>query len=257
MDADEMYERHAATSGRVIQDARTDAPRDDFVVQTLRERAPRSGPHRIAELSVGDGGLTRQIVRQIPGCFLTGFEISQTRIDSVRASLARLSSVPKGSEPHGGDVPRANFLTCNLDSPFHDLAPDGFHSVVAMDVLEHVFDVFGFIDSCARMLESRGTLILRVPNIAYVKHRLTLLKGGLPVTASWFGPPGTFVAWRDQYGWDGSHLHLFTLSSLTGLLELYGLRVVFVGDPGARLGRLRQLMPGLLCGNLAIVAEKR
>jgi len=243
----EMYERHAHSEGRALPAEDHVSARDAFVVAEL-EKARRSGGNvfRVAELSVGDGGLTRAILRGVAGVDLVGYEISPTRIDMVRQTVERLDNV-------AGSV---RFVECNLDEPFADNEPQRVHAVVAMDIMEHVFDVFNFVASSAALLEMGGTLILRVPNIAYVKRRIELLRGQLPVTSSWFGPAGDFKAWRERYGWDGSHLHYFTDDSLRKLLKQYGLAVRWLGDPGARFEDVRKLAPGLLCGNLAIVAEK-
>jgi hypothetical protein len=76
------------------------------------------------------------------------------------------------------------------------------------------------------------------------------------VTSSWFGPKGDLSAWRAKWGWDGGHLHFFTLPMLRALLLEFGLRPLAWRDPGARFASLRQLSPSLLAGNLAVLAER-
>ena len=122
--------------------------------------------------------------------------------------------------------------------------------------MEHVFDVFNFVAHCGRILRNQGILILRVPNIAYIKHRLNLLAGNLPATASWFGKPGDLTEWRKFWGWDGGHLHLFTIPILVKLLGDYNFNVQLCRDPGTRFEAIRNLYPKLMYSNPVIVAKK-
>lgn len=215
--------------------------RDQYVLgQLRREVATVAGPLHVAELSVGDASLTRHLVR-LHGVALTAVDISQSRLD-------RVTGLPGGS---GVTCVRAN-----LDEEFDLLESERFDVVIALDILEHVFDVFGFVGHCQRVLKPGGRLFLRVPNVAYVKRRIELVTGRLPITASWFGEPGDLSGWRQTWGWDGGHLHYFTLASLSELLRSSGLDVIEVSDPGTRLQSLRRLVPGLLCGNLMLYAQR-
>lgn len=244
----DMYERHAAHQARVVPADEPVSRRDAFIISELQKARPQDpeAGFRVVELSVGEGELTRAILRELAGVDLLACDISSTRIDSLRRSIAELPGL-QGS---------ATFAECNLDEPFGGDAPGTARVVVAMDIMEHVFDVFHFVANIAELLQMGGRLILRVPNIAYARRRAELLRGVLPVTSSWFGPAGDYGAWRERYGWDGSHLHYFTDDSLTQLLGQYGLTVRWRGDPGTRFEDLRRLAPGLLCGNLMVVAEK-
>jgi hypothetical protein len=84
-----------------------------------------------------------------------------------------------------------------------------------------VFDVIGFEQNCHRVLKPSGQLYLRVPNIAYIKHRLDLLHGQLPVTVSLFGLLGDLSAWCNLYGRDCGHLHLVTILQRDDMDENY------------------------------------
>lgn len=219
--------------------------RDRFVLNELRE----FGASRlldVVEMSVGDGRTTLALT-SLDHVRLTCAEISALRISQLREEIAadpRLSCrMPE-------------FVSCNLDTDFGEFASDAFDAVVALDILEHVFDVFGFVSNCHRILRSGGRLYLRVPNVAYVKHRIALLRGRLPVTASWFGTRGDFRAWRETHGWDGGHLHLFTVPSLTQLLRESGFEILSCSDPGATFGQLRKALPNLLFANPLVNAMK-
>lgn len=221
--------------------------RNNHLLSALdRELALHSKP-TIAELSIGDGSLSHALCRAFPSARLTFVDISAPHLSALRVLLARENSMPT-------EAPQ--FVELNFDAEFTRLSDDCYNAVIALDIVEHVFDVFGFINHCRRVLQPAGVLYLRVPNIAYVRHRLSLLFGHLPVTASWFGAPGKLDAWRTTYGWDGGHLHNFTLPTLRRLLSDSGFRVEHIADPGARFARFRGIYPNLFCGNLFVVARR-
>lgn len=142
---------------------------------------------------------------------------------------------------------RIEFMKHDLDNSL-PLAGASFDAVVSLACLEHVFDVYGLLSELRRIMKPGAVLVLQVPNIAYARHRLSLLLGRLPVTAS-----SPELWWRDY--WDGTHLHYFTLASVKMLLAHVGL--VYVGVTGSgRLRPLRAWRPSLLTGDLIVIASK-
>ncbi len=223
--------------------------RNEFIIEYINSAILNSGesPHQIAELSIGDGRLSLALLESISQLELTCLDISSSRLDLVKAMLSHASDLFSA---------RTRFMECNFDTQF-DLMPDAtFDVVIALDIMEHVFDVFNFMEHCSRVLKQQGFFILRVPNVAYIRHRLSLLFGKLPVTASWFGPLGDLTSWKERWGWDGGHLHLFTIPILFGLLRHYGFSVQLIRDPGTRFETLRNLWPTLLYSNPVIIALK-
>jgi cyclopropane fatty-acyl-phospholipid synthase-like methyltransferase len=222
--------------------------RDQFILRGIQRRL-RDGRRNFAaaELSVGEGRLTLSMLRSFPELRLHGIDISHSRLECVR----RLATA------EGGDYSQRLTLTeCNLDTDFEVVGADSYDVAVALDVMEHVLDVFGFVDHCHRILRRDGVLFLRVPNIGYIKHRWRLLFGELPVTASWFGPRGDLSAWKERHGWDGGHLHLFTVPILSRLLTKAGFELEECKDPGARFAAVRNRLPNLLYANPLMVAKK-
>jgi SAM-dependent methyltransferase len=142
----------------------------------------------------------------------------------------------------------ANFVQADvgMSLPLRDGAVD---CLVAMGILEHVFDVYGFVTECRRVIRSAGIVILEVPNVAYVTRRIGLLIGKLPVTSSPYG-------WREGFGWDGGHLHYFTERALCQLLEEGGFRVVRVMASNGLFGAYRNWWVSLLAGNLLVKAVR-
>jgi cyclopropane fatty-acyl-phospholipid synthase-like methyltransferase len=218
-----------------------------LVIDDIRKRFGADRSIEIAELSIGDGRMTAAILAALSNARVTCAEISPTRIEAVRASLCQDPALAPR-------LPR--FVACNFDTDFASLPGAAFDAVIALDIMEHVFDVFAFVTNCRRILKPAGRFYLRVPNIAYVRHRVGLMTGRLPITASWFETPGELTAWRERHGWDGGHLHLFTIPILKRLLTESGLVVDDCRDPGTRFAALRTLWPTLLFANPLIIAHK-
>lgn len=136
----------------------------------------------------------------------------------------------------------------NLDAgalPFPDKM---FDAVTILMVLEHVFDPFTVVEELARVTKPKGYLVINVPNIAYIKHRLGLLVGRLPVTSS-------ANCW-EMREWDGGHIHYFTLERLTWLLQKFGAYKVLQVQSSGKLGPIKRLVPSLLCSDIQLLCCK-
>ena len=221
--------------------------RDKFIIEYLQNLYNQKQELKIAELSIGDGSLSVALLDSLNKIQLTGVDISCTRITEVKKIIEDTFIEPQT---------RVEFYECNFDTQFNILDPNLFDVVIALDIVEHVFDVFGFVDNCYRILKQEGTLLIRVPNVAYIKHRVGLLFGNLPITASWFGDQGNLRVWRDRWGWDGGHLHYFTIPLLYQLLKQSGFQVELCRDPGTQFSSFRDLLPELLYSNPLIIARK-
>jgi 2-polyprenyl-3-methyl-5-hydroxy-6-metoxy-1,4-benzoquinol methylase len=238
----QLYDLHAERDPQTGCDQPSSlAPRERELIEWLQEQLPVRDQLQIVELGCGDGSLSLAMERALSAKVL-GVDLAAANVERARQ--------------RAGNISNLEFRELNLDSELASLASESADVVVGIDVLEHVFDVFGFAANVARILRPGGLAALRVPNIAYVKHRLSLLRGTLPVTSSWFGPSGDYTAWRTRWGWDGGHLHYFTLESLRALLLGAGLQPLGFRDPGARFARVRRFAPALLAGNLAVLARK-
>ena len=222
--------------------------RDEYLINYIVDNFSQSGSNlTIAELSIGDGSLSRALVSSLCNMKLICADISPSRIELLKDSFGP-SDKTSTSE--------VNYIECNFDTQFDLLPTSNFDIVIALDIMEHVFDVFNFIENCNRILNNHGILFLRVPNIAYIRHRAGLFFGKLPITASWFETKGEITAWRERHGWDGGHLHYFTIPRLHELLNCFGFKVIKCRDPGCRFSILRNLIPRLLYSNPLIIAEK-
>ena len=142
-----------------------------------------------------------------------------------------------------------NFLVHDVDKgplPF----PDGhFRTVIATNVLEHVFDVFGLVRELSRVLEIRGTCLLAVPNVSCWRHVVALVNGRVPRTGANEYP------FEETQGWDGQHLHYFTHSELTWLLGRFDI-IPIANLVLGRAATIKRLAPRYLCGGIVIVGCK-
>ncbi|NEP50557.1 MAG: class I SAM-dependent methyltransferase [Moorea sp. SIO3C2] len=137
----------------------------------------------------------------------------------------------------------------NLDDGALPFADSTFDVVTLLMVLEHVFDPFLVIEELSRVNKTGGYLVINVPNIAYIKHRFSLLFGQLPITSN-------TKCW-DFREWDGGHIHYFTLERLKWLLEKFGgYRILQVQSSG-RFGQFKRLYPSLLCSDLQVFCQKK
>lgn len=134
-------------------------------------------------------------------------------------------------------LPNVRVYQANLDNRF-PFADAQFDTVIAMMVIEHMYDPFHAFGEAARVTKAGGDLFVNLPNIASIKCRLQLLAGRMPVTSS-----STWFADRE---WDGNHLHFFTVADVARLAALYGLDLLEV-RPVGRFLALKALRPSLLC----------
>jgi SAM-dependent methyltransferase len=89
-----------------------------------------------------------------------------------------------------------------------------FDCVIAADVLEHLVDPWTALADAVAILEPRGTVVVSLPNVQYLKTFMTLARGTWP---------------QDDDGlFDRTHLRWFTVRDMRALLEDAGLDVVAV-----------------------------
>jgi ubiquinone/menaquinone biosynthesis C-methylase UbiE len=137
---------------------------------------------------------------------------------------------------------KLSFKSCNLNTVW-PIESDSCDAVTCVAVLEHLFDPYFVVDELRRVLRPGGLLVVEVPNIAYLKYRLRILCGTFPSTSG------------DPVGWDGGHLHYFTLESLSKLVESRGLKVLAAKGSGFLAG-LRGIWPSMLTSDICILCRK-
>jgi len=191
---------------------------------------------RILDVGCGNGYLLFMVEDRFEELF--GVEISPSRIQEAKTKAEQLFH---------SKYSRFKFIETNVDNPLP--FPDNFFDVVTcIAVIEHVYDIFSLINEMHRVLKPRGYIVAEVPNIAYCKHRLSILLGRLPVTSSPYN-------WED-IGWDGGHIHYFTMDKFCWLFESKGFRVRRKSGSGF-LAKFRNWWPSFLTGDLIVKAVKK
>ncbi len=121
----------------------------------------------------------------------------------------------------------------NDDFPFDD---GQFDAVVAMMVVEHLFDPFHSFKEITRICRPKGKIFVNLPNIASIKCRWALLQGRMPVTSS--------PDWFEKREWDGNHLHNFTIADTLRLADFSGLKPEAIFPVGRALS-IKKIRPSL------------
>jgi len=115
-----------------------------------------------------------------------------------------------------------------------------FDTVIATEVIEHLWNVDNFLNECYSILNKNGIFILSTPNIKYWKNRIDLLFGK------------TTIFDEDEYkkssGFVG-HLRFYTPQKFCGLLKKYSFRVEEVKP----IGRIRFIN---FCPDFIVKARK-
>jgi SAM-dependent methyltransferase len=104
--------------------------------------------------------------------------------------------------------------------PFAD---GSFDCIVYGDILEHLVDPWTTLNSQRRLLTPAGAVVVSIPNVAYWRNVLDILRGRWEYTAS-----GTL---------DATHLRFFTWAGIEQLLDQAGYRVERVKTPLVRGGK--------------------
>jgi 2-polyprenyl-3-methyl-5-hydroxy-6-metoxy-1,4-benzoquinol methylase len=129
------------------------------------------------------------------GCRVSGIEF-----DPVEAEKAR---------PFLQEIVVADLNTADLGKQFKTAS---FDVIMFGDVLEHLLDPVGVLQSSLTLLRAGGTVIISIPNVAHGSLRLALLQGAWNYT-----PTGLL---------DQTHVRFFTRATLHKMLAEAGLRVV-------------------------------
>ena len=90
---------------------------------------------------------------------------------------------------------------------------ESFATVVAAEVIEHVFDTQRLVDEIARVLEPNGWLAITTPNLVALSGRAQLVLGRSPHNVEFDASPGT-----------SGHIRYFTFGTLEQVLRHAGLK---------------------------------
>lgn len=203
---------------------------------------------KVLEYGCGSGSLLLGLAREerFKQCY--GIDISEKALEKIHQAWASLTDEQES-------VSKVN-LSLPTDDRLPNIPSGTFDVVISVATVEHVLDPYIVLDELHRIAKPNGVLICSVPNYAYLKHRLQLLFGIQPRT----GTDEPVDKWREE-GWDGMHLHTFTKSSFSTLLQECGWQPVEWLGCGTRfnsigLGVLRRNFPGMWSGELMASCRK-
>jgi SAM-dependent methyltransferase len=148
---------------------------------------------RVLDVGCYDGQFTTQVLTDVRG--VVGVDVSPRALAAARA---------RGLETVRGQV--------EYGLPFADGA---FATVLAAELIEHVFDTQAVIGELARVLRPGGWLLVTTPNLVALSGRAQLLLGRSPHNVEFDTSPGT-----------SGHIRYLTFDTLETLLRRAGLRPV-------------------------------
>lgn len=200
-------------------------------VARLRELLARRPPGPLLDVGCYDGQLLTRAVDSRAAGRLCGIDISEP---ALRAARQRgLASVRAHAE---------------AQLPFRD---ECFGTVLAGEVIEHVFDTQALLCELARVLRPAGWLIITTPNLVALSGRVQLVLGRSPHNVEFDASPTT-----------SGHIRYFTFDTLELLERRSGLSPIgrwtnvahfSVLGSSELVGRLRPTLGHTLIS----VAEKR
>lgn len=139
------------------------------------------------------------------------------------------------------------FLYGNLNDkrPFADGEVD---HLIAMMVIEHLFDPFHAFQEIKRCLSRRGAAYVNLPLVTGLRNRMRLFFGKIPETSI------RYEGWFRRREWDGNHLHYFSLRSIHDLAQFCGLRLTDIRGVGS-FHQIKTRLPSLLAAEITFRVE--
>jgi len=136
--------------------------------------------------------------------------------DSVKVDIAKIKM--------------KNYIRADLNFPLP--IKGKFDTIIALEIIEHLYNVNTFLNECYRLLKKGGKLIISTPNVKYWMNRIWLLFGD--------------DRWFDNQGTDYFY---FSPESLKKILERHG----FIIEEMKSVGRNKFLS---ICGGFIVLAKK-
>ncbi len=134
-------------------------------------------------------------------------------LGSADDSFLKLVCRKINGEGTGLDITKGD----DLEKPFKEKSVS-YNLVIALEIIEHLFDTDQFLSEIHRVLKPSGYLILSTPNLASLPNRLKLLFGFYPKYL--------------EYSTAGAgHIHLYTGPVLSRQLSTAGLQLIKLTSP--------------------------
>lgn len=156
-----------------------------------------------------------------------------------------IALVPPCKQRGGAEV--VEFLSGNLNETWPFTKGEVDH-LIAMMVIEHLFDPFHAFREIKRCLSNRGAAYINLPLVTGLRNRLRLLAGKIPETSI------RYDKWFPRREWDGNHLHYFSIKSIYDLARSCGLHLTDIRGVGA-FYQLKTRLPSLLASEITFRLE--
>lgn len=190
---------------------------------------------RLLEIGCGPGAVLATLAPHYRE--LVGVDMSATLVAYARQQLAAL--------------PHCTVFNVPLEQ-VAEVVSAPFDCIIWADVIEHVVDVIEAMQLLAPLARPGTQLVTVTPNVAFLPHRLRLLRGYAPTTASRYPNEGFTPEPQDTILLDGGHLHYFTFRQVEQLYRLAGFHPERRLGIASRFSRLRNFWPTLLSSSVCI-----
>lgn len=197
------------------------------------------------EIGAGSGIVAATVQENYTKMVLT--EISNTRVKNLRKIFMNNK--------------KFNIICHDIENDFLDYDDNYFDIVVISAVTEHLLDPLSALKNIYSKIRLDGILILDTPNIAKWTHRIKLLFGCFPSTASLDEGLLCYDKKTPAKLYDEGHLHYFIFRSISKILtDFVGFkRIKYYGYGSLKTTKtpffLAKLMPHLF-SDIFIVAHK-
>ena len=120
-----------------------------------------------------------------------------------------------------------NGLVTNFEEPL-PYPNESFDVVISINVIEHVYDPFLFLQEIHRVLRNDGYAIICAPNLSGLQYRLELLFGFLPTTMSvgLYNYNSVNAQLEPHVAPFGRHISCFTLKEFKKVINMTGFNAV-------------------------------
>jgi 2-polyprenyl-3-methyl-5-hydroxy-6-metoxy-1,4-benzoquinol methylase len=190
---------------------------------------------RLLEIGCGGGEVLAALAPHFDT--VVGTELSCVRAERSRRALSHLHNCTILTESLEGLISR-------VDSPFD--------CIIWADVIEHIVDVIASMHILARLSKIGAQLITVTPNVAFLPHRIRLLLGRAPTTATLYPNEGFTLDPSQTLLFDAGHLHYFTFRQVETLYRLACFRPERRLGIASRFSCLRNYWPALLSSSVCI-----
>lgn len=194
------------------------SPRIYISLEWIRKLQPRV----ILDMGCGPAHLAKLIKKDLPKIEVDGFDISPVALEYAKQHLN-------------------HYWKLNIDNTDIPISDETYDAIVCLEFIEHVYDVHHALSEIRRVLKKSGRGLISVPNLAYWRYRLQLLRGQVP------HPEVT----------DEKHLHVFNFPTLKDRFFRAGLKVERCWGYGRRLSILARNYPKLFSSTLFIEVSRR